>query len=176
MMRRVLRFVMLGLAGFACILLSATPMRPGIHAWPTPDLLFALCCFWVIRRPESAPLLLVAGLGLLADLILMRPTGIGALGLVVSTEILRASFRALRDIPLLAEWLFVSALVMGTCLFHAVMLWLSLGNLPGLREMVEYGLATAAVYPIVALFCGLILGVRHRTGRNLSYSSYLGGN
>lgn len=176
MIRRVLRFVMLALAGFVCILLSATPMQPGIHAWPTPDLLFALCCFWVIRRPESAPLLLIAALGLLADLILMRPVGIGALGLVLATEVLRASVRAVRETPLLVEWLFVSLLVLAMCLFHALILWLSLGNLPGLRAMAAYGLATAAVYPVVALFCGLILGVRHRPGQNLSYSNYMGGN
>lgn len=174
MTRRLTRILMLALAGFACILIVAVPIQPGATQWPMPDLLLMLCCYWVLRRPDSAPILVLFALGLIADLILMRPIGIGALALVLITELLRAQIRTLRDTAFPLEWLTVAILVGIGMLLQMALLWISLGTLPMPIEVAQYAGITILSYPAVALFCGGILGLRHRTSGKISYSNYLG--
>lgn len=168
------RILLLLLAGAACILIAAVPMRPGVPEWPVPDLLMLLCCYWVLRRPESTPLLAVFALGLAADLVLLRPVGVGALTLVLATEVLRAQRQGLGDTSFLVEWLIVALTVLVMATLQIALLWLGLGALPALGEVAAHAGLTAAVYPLMAFVCATLLGLRHRRGGRLSYSSYLG--
>lgn len=174
MTRLLLRILMLAAIGFGCILISAVPLRPGAPLWPMPDLLLALCSYWVLRRPDTAPLIVIFALGLAADLILMRPIGIGALALVLVTEILRSQVRQMRDIPFVAEWLLITLMIGAAVTLQVVLMWISLGNLPPLRDMALYAGATALSYPVMAILCGGLLGLRHRNTGQMSYSTYLG--
>ncbi|WP_316015773.1 rod shape-determining protein MreD [Roseobacter sp. HKCCA0434] len=157
------------------ILLLAVPLRAGAPDWPMPDLVMAVACTWVLRRPEAAPMPIIFALGLMADLMLMRPVGLGAFALVVVTEVLRAQSRSLRDAPLVAELMLVALLIAAALAAQVGLIWLTLGNLPPLGELVTYGLLTIAAYPAVTLILALALGLRHRAGGQLAYSSYLGG-
>lgn len=174
MIRWAIRIAMLILAGFGCILLSAIPLQPGAPQWPMPDLLFALCCYWVLRRPDSAPLIVVFALGLTADMLLMRPVGIGALTLVLATEVLRGQSRHLREVPFVLEWAIVAALIGMGVAMQAALIWISLGSPPTVGQLGRYAVGTMLSYPLVALICGGLLGLRHRGNGKLTYSTYLG--
>lgn len=174
MIRRLIRVLMLLLVGFICILVLAVPLTPGVPSWPMPDLLIALCCYWVLRRPGSAPVIAIFVLGLTADLLLMRPVGLGALTLVLVTEVLRAQIRHLREVPFVLEWLMVGSLMAAGVIVQVVLMWISLGTLPMLAELAQYAGVTILSYPVVALICGGLLGLRHRSTGKLSYSTYLG--
>ncbi|MFD2439676.1 hypothetical protein ACFSS8_05565 [Paracoccus kondratievae] len=49
------------------------PLSPGSIGWPGPDLALCLTVFWVLRRPEQVPVLTIAALFLIEDILLMRP-------------------------------------------------------------------------------------------------------
>lgn len=174
MIARITRTAVLALIGFGCILFAAVPLQPGAAQWPMPDLLMMLLYYWTLRRPDSTPMLLVFGLGIVADLILMRPVGLGALTLVMATELLRSQVRTLREVAFVVEWLTIALLVTTAMGMQMSLLWLSLGTLPKLGEVALYAATTILIYPVVAILCGGILGLRHRRSGRMIYSTYLG--
>ncbi|QPH55701.1 rod shape-determining protein MreD [Pontivivens ytuae] len=174
-MALLVRLGLLPLVGLICVLIVAVPASPVNPAWPMPDLLICLCAYWVLRRPAAAPMLVMFGLGLVADLMLMRPVGIGALSLVLVTEVLRGQRKVLRDMPFVLEWVVVSVLIALSVLAQALAVWISLGPIPGLTLLFWHVLITIAAYPVVALTCRVALNMGHRDRPGASYSGYLGG-
>ena len=75
--------IFLGL-GAVAVEAALIPLGPG-SALLAPDLLFGLVVAWVIRRPATAPLWAIVALGLFADLMMSRPLGLGALGLMLAS-------------------------------------------------------------------------------------------
>ena len=143
---------------FALLALAAihVPMVPVSHAadrLPLPDLLYCLTLAWVMRRPATAPLALVLAAGLAGDLLLARPVGLGALGLVLASEAIRVR-RAALGANFLAEWLAVALAFALVLAGTAVLLTLTLAPPPALRPLAAHWLATALAYPMVA---GLLL-------------------
>jgi rod shape-determining protein MreD len=140
--------------GVVAVYAALVPLGPGSGLVP-PDLLYCLVVAWVIRRPASAPLWVVLGLGLLADLLLSRPPGLGALGLLLASEAFRANRGVLNGLPFPVEWLAAAA---GFAVVLAAMnlaLALTLADPPGLAASAQYLLATALAYPLVV--AGLLL-------------------
>lgn len=127
-----------------------------------PDLVFCLVCAWVLRRPAAAPLWAVLALGLGADLLLDRPLGLGALGLLAAAEALRANAASLRAGPFLAEWLAVAGLALAWALGAHAALQLVFLDGPGLGPLLREALATALAYPLVVLLLAFGLGMRSR--------------
>jgi rod shape-determining protein MreD len=126
--------------------LPLVPVSHGAERAALPDLLFGLVASWVLLRPDTLPLLLVVGLGLLADLLLGRPLGLGALGLVAASELLRG-----RRLGFLRGWwataLAFALVVAGTWLA----LTLALLPAPRLDVLAWHWLATVAAYPLAVL-------------------------
>lgn len=93
--------------------------------FPGPDLVMCLICAWVIRRPAFVPVVLVAAVILLEDMVLMRPPGLWAGIMVLGSEFLRARTALSRELSFVAEWVMVAvvmfAMVMGARLLMAVM-------------------------------------------------------
>ena len=65
-------------AALVIVMAGLLPLGPGWVRWTGPDLLLALTFAWVLRRPDQAPVLLVAAVFLLADLLTLRPPGLRA--------------------------------------------------------------------------------------------------
>ncbi|HLS59105.1 MAG TPA: rod shape-determining protein MreD [Paracoccaceae bacterium] len=142
----LLQRVLVASLGTIAIHLPLVPVGQAGERIANPDLLFCLLAACVLRRPEAVPLSLVLVLGLLADFILGRAPGPGALGLVLATEHLR------RRSPgsFLAEWLRAALLFAAILAGIAALLALTLAPLPGSAVLARYWLATALAYPLVA--------------------------
>ena len=80
--------------GAALIFWRLLPLDTLPDGFAGPDLMVALACAWVLRRPEYAPPLLIGGMILLADFLFQRPPGLFAALVVVATEALKARARA----------------------------------------------------------------------------------
>jgi rod shape-determining protein MreD len=156
--------VLVGL-GVVSALAVTIPLGPG-GALVAPDLLYCLLVGWVIRRPARTPLWAVVALGLFADVMLSRPLGLGALGLMLVVETFRRRALLFHGTPFVIEW---AAAVVGfaALLFGMhVALELVLVAPPGLMPSARYLLATGIAYPLVVL--GLTWCLRVRAPRAAS--------
>lgn len=135
--------------GFVAIGIPLVPMGLAANSIPFPDILFCLIVAWVIRRPSSAPMLVVALLAVLADALMMRTMGLWAFGIFVGTEVLRLSERAFRDIPFVLEWLYISILLALMLLLQNLMLIASFDDAFSLNTVVWHWVRSVAAYPLV---------------------------
>lgn len=145
---------------FVLILAQLMPMAFTADAQLWPDLLFCLAAAWVLRRPRALPALFLVAIFLLADFLLSRPPGLGALLALGATEILRVLASEQRDRPFLFEWLNFAVLygVILLAEFFAYTITFMPGRSPWrLAEL--YGL-TIALYPMVAFSLHSILRIR----------------
>jgi rod shape-determining protein MreD len=151
--------------GIVAIYAPLVPFSHGPDGAVTPDLLYCVVIAWIVRHPQSAPIWLILPLALLADLMLMRPVGLGALGLLAAAELLRARRERLRDQPFLAEWLAAAAAFAAVLASVRLALQLSFLEPPSMRDLADYWLSTALAYPFVAGLLQFGLGVRLDRGR-----------
>jgi rod shape-determining protein MreD len=140
------------------------PLVPVDHAADrvaNPDMLFCLLAAWTIRRPDAVPLLLVLALGLAADLLLGRPPGPGALGLVLATEYLRGR----RPSGFAREFARAALLFAAMLAATSLLLVLTLAPGPGLEALARHWFATVLAYPVVAGLLQLGLPIRPQAAR-----------
>lgn len=142
--------------GLVAVYSAMIPLAPGGDA-VTPDLVYCLVIAWVIRRPASAPIWLVLALGLFADLLLSRPPGLGALGLVLAFETMRVRARAFRGGPFVVEWLAAMLVFAAMLTGISLVLRLTLADAPSLGGLLRHLAATALAYPLVV--AGLVRGL-----------------
>lgn len=135
--------------------LQFTPAR-----WPAPELLFALTMAWVVRQPESAPFLLIALLAIMADAVLMRPLGLWALLLLMASETVRFSYRAIQERGLIMEFSMVAALFLTMLIVQNILLWISFSQSLELARMLQFGMLTLLFYPFMVAFLHYIVRVR----------------
>ncbi len=132
----------------AAIYLALVPFgAPG--AAPMPDLTFCIVAAWVIRRPAAAPFWMVLALGLLADVMLSRPPGLGALALLIVTERLRAHAGVFSGTAFAIEWLAVTVAFAAQIAIVAAGLALTMVAGPPAAVLGWYLAGTALVYPLV---------------------------
>jgi rod shape-determining protein MreD len=145
--------------GFVAVQAALIPLGPGGRL-AAPDLLYCLLIAWVIRRPAQSPLWVVLLLGLFADVMLSRPIGLGALGVLLLTEAFRTRAALFHNAPFAVEWL---AATLGFAAMLAAMnlaLKLVLAAPPGLTASLHHLLATTLSYPLVVLGLTWCLGLR----------------
>ena len=80
---------------------------------PGPDLLVCIIFAWTMRRPDYLPVLLIAAVVLLEDLVLLRPPGLWTALVVVASEFVRSRVALTRELNFGVEWLLVSAMMLG---------------------------------------------------------------
>lgn len=141
-------------AGLALIVGALLPLAPGRIGWAGPDWLAALTLAWVLRRPEQVPVLLVAALMLAADILLMRPIGLGAAIAVVATEAARRRAERWQEQGFVAEWARVAMLMLLMVLADRVVRALFvippvLAPMPPLGQDILRLIATVFAYPVV---------------------------
>lgn len=136
--------------------LQTTPMHI-----PPPDLLVALTCAWVVRRPDQIPVISVAVVFFLADILLQRPPGLGVALMIVATEFLRSRSPFMREFPFLLEWGVVLVVIMALAIGMRLPMQIMMLPPPPFDLAAREVVATAFVYPICALICHFILKVRY---------------
>ncbi len=128
-----------------------------------PDLLTVVTFVWCLRRPDYVPMLSIAVVMLLADMLFQRPPGLWALLVLLAGEWLKTRGRQVRENTFFAEWLAAaSALLLITVIYRSVLAILIVT--PGMLSLwvMQYGM-TVAAYPLVAALCYIALGVRRST-------------
>lgn len=152
--------LLFALISLAVILAQLLPLQLQAEHMVQPDLLVALAAAWVIRQPENMPLLLLAPILLLADLIQDRPVGLWALISLLLIEAMSAQREGLRNRPFPFEWAaFTGVLALGL-IGQSVILSLALVERPTGGITVQLFATTATVYPLVALVLHYVLRVR----------------
>ena len=142
------------------ILFPLMPMQLEAEAPALPDILFALIAAWILRRPNNAPMLLVAASFLAADFILGRPVGLWALICLLSSEFFRGQHASLRDQLFVFEFL-TFAIVLGVALLaQTLILTITLVPQPGASSMLEVYLMTLASYPFVVALLHYVFRIR----------------
>jgi rod shape-determining protein MreD len=148
---RLLRMALLSLLGFLAIFVEAAPLGVGPKAIPSPDLLFCIVAAIAVRRPGSAPLLLVFVLGLSRDLLTDLPVGLGALTLVLAAEGLKARSVTLRRRSVVIEWLAFAGIVLAMLAAQWAMVFVSFAQPPYLFDLLRQWVLTVLAYPLVVV-------------------------
>lgn len=139
------------------------PLAPGRVIWPGPDLGLCLTLIWVLRRPEQVPVLTIAALYLIEDILLLRPIGLGAAIVVLGTEAARKREQHWRELPFMVEWLRVTMLLALMMLADRFLLTLFFLTPPPLGQAMLQFIATIAAYPVLAALAGWALGLPRST-------------
>ncbi|WP_112323928.1 rod shape-determining protein MreD [Oceanibium sediminis] len=156
----LLQTALLALLGLLSIYFHLAPLQLSAGAAVLPDLLLIIVVLWTVRAPQNAPLLLIALLFLLGDLMLQRPVGLWALISLLIVEVIGDRRTALRNRPFVAEWLtFSLALAIGLML-HALLLKLALVQRPEGLLALRYFIVTVAAYPVMAALLHYVFRVR----------------
>lgn len=147
------------LLAFALIVIDLVPLDMRPSSWAGPDLLLAVTLAWVVRNPSYVPVLTIAVLFLLADLLFMRPPGLWAALVVILSEVIRRQYRDFRTMPLLVEWGTIAAGIIAITLANRLVLaFVMLPQAPLGLTLIEM-MITILVYPLVVLAAQFIFGV-----------------
>lgn len=153
-----------GFLGLALLILffHLLPLDTLPRRWAPPDMLVAFVFAWALRRPEYMPILSLAIILLLADLLLQRPPGLMALLLVLGTEYLKTQISGLREASFVGEWLAVGMVLVGITALNRLILVLLAVQPPALGLSLIQMVLTVAIYPLVVLITQSVMGVRKR--------------
>jgi rod shape-determining protein MreD len=154
MAERQVRTIWFGRVLFAslalvCIVFPKIPLGLPADAPIFPDLLFALCLAWVVRSPATATLPIVLAMALLADFVLMRPVGLGAIMLVLASEYFRSNRVDIRERMFVLEWLTFSILYAGITGAQIAVLKVIFAESPPVGLAMHYVVITCLSYPFV---------------------------
>ena len=153
----------LAFVGLALLILFANllPVETAApRGWAGLDVLMVFAMAWCVRRPEYVPAALLAGVFLLADLLLQRPPGLWALLMLLACERLKSQSITLRDAGFPTEFLTVGAMIIGIYLVNRLVLAILIVDLPPLGLYLLQMVVTLAAYPLAALVTHVFMGVR----------------
>ena len=147
------------LIGVGLIFLAILPIGSGPTGWPGPDLLIATTFAWVIRRPDIAPVWVVAGLFLLADFMLFRAPGLMACAMVLASEYIRGREDLTVEVPFALEWSVASSMI--ACVIVGTSAVLVIFGAPAMSigAMLVKLILTILIYPVIVLCARYLLGI-----------------
>jgi len=158
--RRALYWLLYAAIGFGLFFVHFLPQQTLPSRIAPPDILMALTFAWSIRRPEFVPLILVAVMFLLADLLYHRPPGVLAACTVIGVEFLRSRAHDMRRAPFPLEWVLVGVTVIGVFTLARLITGVALiPQAPLGLSAVQVGM-TIIFYPAVVGFSHFVLGVK----------------
>lgn len=141
------------------VFLYLLPLDTRPDTWPLPDVLLLLAVVWTARRPDYTPVLLIAGVFLLADLLFQRPPGLWTGLVVILTEMLRRRARQMRNAPLMLEWAVVAmGMVAVTLGYRLVIAIVMLPQAPLGLTLIQL-IMTILAYPIIVGLAQILFGV-----------------
>lgn len=136
------------------------PLDMGPGQIPGPDVLLLLALSWVVMRPDLVPVVLIAAVFFLADILFMRPLGLWTLLVVLATEFLRSRTLVLRDTTFLLEWVLIAAVIAAIFVANAVLLAIVAAPQSGLGLTLIGLVFTILAYPLVVILAGRTFGIR----------------
>ena len=137
------------------------PLNLQPAGWAAPDLLLAMTCVWVARRPSYVPVYIVAAVFFATDLLFQRPPGLWAALVVLLSEAIRTRHRELRSMSFAAEWAFVALGLVTITLANRIVLAIVMTPLAPLGlTMMQLG-GTVLIYPLVVFVAHYLLGVAY---------------
>jgi rod shape-determining protein MreD len=158
--RVLFRFVFLAIAT-VILFIRLLPLQTIPGQWAAPDFLVCIVLAWVLRRPDYVPVLLIAVVVLVVDMVLMRPPGLHAALVILGAEFLRARAASVREMPFALEWASVAAVVLAILIGNRVILLLVLVDRPPPGLSFAQFAATVLAYPVVVAFSRFALGIRN---------------
>lgn len=105
------RLLFLGVA-LVLLFLKLLPLAEEAGRLPGPDFLMCLIFAWMVRRPEYLPVLMVAAVVFLEDMLLMRPPGLWTALMILASEFIRSRVALTRELNFWVEWLLVAGLML----------------------------------------------------------------
>jgi rod shape-determining protein MreD len=145
------------------ILWQILPIQVGPRGYPGPDLLICITFAWVLRRPQYMPILLIAAVFLLMDMLFMRPPGLWAALVVVGVEFLRSRISTSRELPFPVEWAMVSVVLAVMTVANRLILSALMVQQAGFGLAVLQLIATCLAYPLIVLLSRLLFDIRRMT-------------
>lgn len=136
------------------------PLQSIAGNWPGPDLLLGLTLAWVLRRPDYVPVLLIAVVALLEDMLLMRPPGLCAALVVLAAEFLRNRAAATREYSFILEWAVVAITMSATVLGYRLLLAVAMLPQVSFAQTMIQLVITVMSYPLVVAISRAAFGVR----------------
>ncbi len=148
------------LLAFLVLFLHLLPLDTRPDRWPFPDVLIALTFAWVLRRPEFVPVLSIAAVMLMADLLLQRPPGLMAALVVLGAAYLQSAAPSMRDAGFVAEWTTVAAVITAIFVLNGLILGILSVQQAAMGPIAIQVVVTIAIYPVIVLLSQVAFGVR----------------
>jgi rod shape-determining protein MreD len=142
------------------LFLRLLPLGGEAGEWPGPDLLLCLMLAWVTQRPDHLPVLLVAGVTLVEDLLLMRPPGLWTAIVVLATEFLRSRSALTRELGFVAEWVLIAGVMVAMLLAYRLVFAVAFMEQPALGFALVQTIASVLCYPAVVGVLRLAINLR----------------
>ena len=98
--------------------LRLLPLNTTAGHLPGPDVLLCLIFAWTVRRPEYLPVLMIAAVVLIEDLLLMCPPGLWTALVILGSEFIRSRVALTRELNFGVEWLLVAGLMVAVFLAY----------------------------------------------------------
>ena len=136
------------------------PLENHVVPWAAPDLLVIMTFAWALRRPDYVPVMSVAIVMLMADLLLLRPPGLMAALVLVGTAALQRRQRDIREMGFVLEWMTVTMALGAILVAERLMLGLFMVPQVPLGQSVIQSFVTTLYYPLVVIGSEVIFGVR----------------
>lgn len=127
---------------------------------PGPDLLLCVMLAWVMRRPDYLPVLMIAAIVFLEDVMLMRPLGLWTALVILATEFLRSRAALTRELSFAVEWMLIAGLMIGLLLAYRLFFAISFLPQPGFGFALTQTIWSILCYPLVVVASRLILDLR----------------
>lgn len=124
---------------------------------PGPDLLLCIIFAWTMRRPDYLPVLLIAAVVLLEDLIVLRPPGLWTGLVVLVSEIIRSRVALTRELNFGVEWLLVSAMMVVMLIVYRMAFGLVLLPQPPFGFAMVQVIWSILCYPLVVFLSRVVL-------------------
>lgn len=136
------------------------PLGSVAGSLPGPDLILCVMLAWVMRRPDYLPVLIIAAVVLLEDVVLMRPLGLWTALVILATEFLRSRAALTRELSFAVEWMLVAGLMVGLLLGYRLFFALAFLPQPGFGFAMTQTLWSILCYPLVVMASRLMLDLR----------------
>ncbi|MEM9349059.1 MAG: rod shape-determining protein MreD [Pseudomonadota bacterium] len=145
--------------GVLILFIQLLPLETVPRGWVAPDFILCITMVWVARRPDLAPVWLIAAMFLLTDLLLQRPPGLWSALALVATEVLRTRTSDLKDTTFAFEWALVSAIIV--CFYLALTVaWALLVPFEISRSLLALQMIfTILIYPAMAALSAAVFQV-----------------